>query len=78
MAESFLLAAAGAGLGLLLSHSLGKFLVSLISTERNRAFVDLAPDWRVLGFTLGLPDSRPASSSDSLPPCATQPFLLKR
>ncbi len=54
MAESFLLAAAGAGLGLLLSHSLGKFLVSLISTERNRAFVDLAPDWRVLGFTLGL------------------------
>jgi putative ABC transport system permease protein len=54
MAESFLLAAAGAGLGLLLSHSLGKFLISLISTAQNRVFVDLAADWRVLGFTLGL------------------------
>ncbi|MGA2353518.1 MAG: ABC transporter permease [Terriglobales bacterium] len=54
MAESFLVAATGAGLGLLLSRVLGGFLVSLISTERNRAFLDLAPDWRVLGFTLGL------------------------
>jgi len=54
MAESFLVAAAGAGLGLLLSHALGKFLVSLISTQQNRVFVDLAPDWRVLGFTLAL------------------------
>ncbi|MGA3091925.1 MAG: ABC transporter permease [Terriglobales bacterium] len=54
LAESFLVAAAGAGLGLLLSRSLGKFLVSLIATERNRAFVELAPDWRVLGFTLAL------------------------
>jgi predicted permease len=54
MAESFLLAATGAGLGLLLSQSLGKFLVSLITTQQNRVFVDLAPDWRVLGFTLGL------------------------
>jgi predicted permease len=54
MAESFLVAATGAGLGLLLSHTLGKFLVSLISTGQNRAFVDLSPDWRVLGFTLGL------------------------
>ena len=54
IAESFLLAVAGAGLGLLLSRALSQFLVSLISTERNRAFVDLAPDWRVLGFTFGL------------------------
>lgn len=54
MAESFLVAATGAGLGLLLSRVLGGFLVSLISTERNRAFLDLAPDWRVRGFTLGL------------------------
>jgi putative ABC transport system permease protein len=54
MAESFLIAATGAGLGLLLSRVLGGFLVSLISTEQNRVFVDLAPDWRVLGFTLGL------------------------
>jgi predicted permease len=54
MVESFLIAAAGAGLGLVISHSLGKFLVSLISTQRDRAFVDLTPDWRVLGFALGL------------------------
>ncbi len=54
MAESFLLAATGAAIALVLSNSLGKFLVSLISTEQNRVFVDLTPDWRVLGFTLGL------------------------
>ncbi|MGH9642160.1 MAG: FtsX-like permease family protein, partial [Terriglobales bacterium] len=54
MAESFVLAATGAVLGLLLSRALSKFLVTLISTERNRAFLDLAPDSRVLGFTLGL------------------------
>jgi putative ABC transport system permease protein len=54
MAESFLLAATGAAIGLVLSNSVGKFLVSLISTARNRVFVDLTPDWRVLGFTLGL------------------------
>jgi predicted permease len=54
MAESFLLAASGAMIALVLSNALGKFLVSLISTEQNRVFVDLTPDWRVLGFTLGL------------------------
>jgi len=54
IAESFLLAATGATIGLVLSNSVGKFLISLISTERNRVFVDLTPDWRVLGFTLGL------------------------
>jgi putative ABC transport system permease protein len=54
MAESFLLAATGAAIALVLSNWLGKFLVSLISTEQNRVFVDLTPDWRVLGFTLGL------------------------
>jgi predicted permease len=54
MAESFLLAATGAVIGLVLSNSVGKFLVSLISTEQNRVFVDLTPDWHVLGFTLGL------------------------
>jgi predicted permease len=54
IAESFLLAATGAVIGLVLSNSVGKFLVSLISTGQNRVFVDLTPDWRVLGFTLGL------------------------
>jgi putative ABC transport system permease protein len=54
MAESFLVASAGAALGLLLSHSLGRFLVSMISTQQDQAFLDLAPDWRVLGFTFAL------------------------
>jgi putative ABC transport system permease protein len=54
LAEGFLLAATGAAIGLVLSNSVGKFLASLISTEQNRVFVDLTPDWRVLGFTLGL------------------------
>jgi putative ABC transport system permease protein len=54
MAESFLLAATGSAIGLVLSNSVGKFLISLISTKQNRVFVDLTPDWRVLGFTLGL------------------------
>jgi predicted permease len=54
MAESFLLAATGAAIGLVLSNSVSKFLVSLISTEQNQVFVDLTPDWRVLGFTMGL------------------------
>ena len=54
MAESFLLAGTGAAIALLLSPWLGKFLVSLISTGQHRVFVDLTPDWRVLGFTLGL------------------------
>ena len=54
IAESFLLAATGGAIGLVLSNSVGKFLVSFISTGQNRVFVDLSPDWRVLGFTLGL------------------------
>ncbi|MGA9475514.1 MAG: ABC transporter permease [Terriglobales bacterium] len=54
LAESFLVAATGSAIGLVLSSSVGRFLVSLISTERSPVFVDLAPDWRVLGFTLGL------------------------
>jgi putative ABC transport system permease protein len=54
LAESFLVAAAGSAIGLVLSNSVGRFLVSLISTTQNRVFVDLAPDWRVLAFTAGL------------------------
>ncbi len=54
MAESFLVAATGSAIGLVLSNFVGKFLVSLISTTQNHVFVDLVPDWRVLGFTLAL------------------------
>jgi len=51
MAESLLLAAIGAGLGLLLARELSRFLLSFLSTQGNSLFVDLATNWRVLAFT---------------------------
>src|SRR5256714_1234949 len=53
-AESLLLAAIGAVFGALLAQALSRVLVSFLSTTRTRLFVDLYPDWRVLGFTVGL------------------------
>ena len=50
LSESLLLAAAGALLGAFLAQFLSKFLVSFISTTNDRIFLDLTPDWRVLGF----------------------------
>jgi len=40
----------GAATGLVLARVLGKCLVSLMSTQGDSLFVDLHPDWRVLGF----------------------------
>ena len=54
LAESLLLAAAGAALGAFLAQSLSHALVSLISTEGNHWFLDLSLDWRALAFTAGL------------------------
>jgi putative ABC transport system permease protein len=54
MAESLLLAAGGAGIGMLLARALSQFLVSLLSTQGNTLFLDLHPDLRVLGFTAGV------------------------
>jgi putative ABC transport system permease protein len=54
LAESLLLAAAGATLGFVLAQNLSRALISFLSTGNNPLFVDLAPDWRVLGFTAGL------------------------
>jgi putative ABC transport system permease protein len=51
MAESSLLAGAGAGLGLLLAGALSKFMVASLSAEENTLLLDLHPDWYVLGFT---------------------------
>ncbi|HXM35520.1 MAG TPA: ABC transporter permease [Pyrinomonadaceae bacterium] len=50
LAESLLLAVFGAGLGALLAQVLSRFLVSFISTSGNAIFLDLAFDWRLLGF----------------------------
>jgi predicted permease len=54
MAESLLLAAIGAGLGLILAHELSRFLVSFLSTQGDSLFVDLNTNWRVLGFTASM------------------------
>jgi putative ABC transport system permease protein len=54
LAESLLLAAVGALLGILLSQGLSKAMVAFLSTQNSQMFVDLRPDWRVLGFTSGL------------------------
>jgi len=49
--ESFPLILLGAASGLLLAGALSKFLIALLSTQGDSLFVDLHPDWRVLGFT---------------------------
>jgi len=54
LAESLLLAVAGAALGALLSQALSRGMVVFLSTENAHIFVDLHADWRVLGFTSAL------------------------
>ncbi len=50
LCESLLLILLGAASGLVLARTLGNFLVALLSTQGDPLFVDLHPDWRVLGF----------------------------
>ena len=54
LVESLLLAAVGAALGAGLAQALSRFLVAFLSTSANPVFLDLVPDWRVLGFAAGL------------------------
>ena len=54
LAEGLLLAVAGAGAGLLLAHTLARFLASFLSTGSNEVFLNLNPDWRVFAFTAGV------------------------
>ncbi|MGD0124896.1 MAG: ABC transporter permease [Terriglobia bacterium] len=54
LAESLLLAVAGAGAGLLLAGALARFLTSFLSTRFNEVFLNLNPDWRVFAFTAGV------------------------
>jgi predicted permease len=51
LAESLLIAVAGAVAGALLARWLGASIVAFLSSEANPLFVDLRPDARVLGFT---------------------------
>jgi putative ABC transport system permease protein len=52
-AESLLLAGAGAVLGLALAKWGSALLVNQLATSVNHVVLDLAIDWRVLGFTAG-------------------------
>jgi predicted permease len=49
--ESLLLAVIGASLGLACATSAGSLVVAQLTTSAATAFLDLSPDWRVLGVT---------------------------
>jgi len=50
LAESLLIAACGAAGGALLARWVSAWLVAFLSSEYDRLFLDLTPDWRVFGF----------------------------
>ena len=52
LAESVILSAAGAALGLVFAHWGSQLLVAQLATSGNRVYLDLSFDWRVLGFTM--------------------------
>jgi putative ABC transport system permease protein len=54
LVESLLLAVVGAGFGALLAQGLSRLMVSSLSTASETVFLELSPDWRVLGFAVGL------------------------
>jgi putative ABC transport system permease protein len=54
LAESLLLAIGGAALGAMLARSSSSALLGLLGGTGDPLFVDLALDWRVLGFTAAL------------------------
>ena len=54
MTESLLLATAGAGLALLLSGSLSRALIRMLSNGDSSIFLDLHLDWRVMAFAASL------------------------
>jgi putative ABC transport system permease protein len=54
LAESLLLAVLGTLAGAVLAQILSPVLVAFLSTQQNRIFVELTPDWRVLGFAAAL------------------------
>jgi predicted permease len=52
--EGVLLAASGVALGLVFADWWTTFVVASLSTQAYTVFLDLRPDWRVLGFTSAL------------------------
>lgn len=51
LAESLLLSAVGGLGGLLVARWLSRFLLTLMTTDSNRLFVELPTDWRIFAFT---------------------------
>jgi putative ABC transport system permease protein len=54
LVETLLLTFLGTALAVVLAQGLSRFLVSSIGTGLNSVFLDVTPDWRVLGFTAGV------------------------
>jgi putative ABC transport system permease protein len=54
LAESLLLALLGTLAGAVLAQIVSRVLVAFLSTHDGQVFVELAPDWRVLGFAAAL------------------------
>jgi putative ABC transport system permease protein len=54
LVESLLLAVAGAMLGGWLAPMVGRAIVGMMSSQVEPLFIDVATDWRVLGFTAAL------------------------
>jgi putative ABC transport system permease protein len=54
LAESLQIAALGTIAGAALAQILSRVLVAFLSTHDNQIFVELTPDWRVLGFAAAL------------------------
>jgi predicted permease len=54
LAEGLLLAALGTLAGVGLAQILSRALVAFLSPQQDPIFVELTPDWRVLGFAAGL------------------------
>ncbi|HEY7194589.1 MAG TPA: FtsX-like permease family protein, partial [Gemmatimonadales bacterium] len=54
LVESLLLSAVGAGLGLLFARWGSDLLVRQLSTTTNHVFLDLAINWKILGFTVAV------------------------
>ncbi|HEY3743584.1 MAG TPA: ABC transporter permease [Bryobacteraceae bacterium] len=54
LTESALLTVAGTVLGVFLAGVLSRSLVTFLSTSNAPLFLDLAIDWRMLGFTIGV------------------------
>jgi predicted permease len=52
--ESLLLALIGTAAGALFAPPVGRLIVGLISSDVNPMFIDLSPDWRVMGFLAAL------------------------